>query len=150
MGITTLNILVECFNYEDENLIDYLPEGSVLIQTLNDKQADLYALCLFNSGSTNTLINQQSVPPDIPAKPGMSQPFTTTQGTYESSKIFLVQNSYFPDFCKSRKIPKIQIRLFNSPNSQYDVIISRDILKHRFVLAVLQVWLVDNNIKWLK
>ena len=50
--------LVECFNYEDENLIDYLPEGSVLIQTLNGKQADLYALCLFDSGSTNTLINQ--------------------------------------------------------------------------------------------
>ena len=106
----------------------------MLIQTLNGKQADLYALCLFDSGSTNTLINQQLIPPDIPAKSGTSQSFTTTQGTYESSKIFIAKNIYFPDFCKSRKIPKIQTRLFNSPNSRYDVIIGRDILKHGFIL----------------
>ena len=48
---------VESFNHEDDNLIDYLSEG-VLLQSLNEKQADLYALCLFDSGSTNTLINQ--------------------------------------------------------------------------------------------
>ena len=106
----------------------------MLIHTLNNKQADLHASCLFDSGSTNTLINQQSIPHGVPAKNGVSQSFTTTQGTYESSKIYFGKNIYFPDFCNSRNIPKIQLWLFNGPKSWFDVIIGRDILKHRFVL----------------
>ena len=79
---------VECFNYENKNVtIDHLPESSDLIQTLIDVQTDLYALCLFDSGSTNTLINHRVVPLEIPVRAGASQSFMTTQGTYESSKI---------------------------------------------------------------
>ena len=90
------------------------------------------------------LINQRSIPSDIPTKSGTSQSFTTTQGTHESSKIFFAQNIYFPDFCnKSRKIPKVQIWLFNSPNSRYYVIIGCDILKHGFMLDHLR-----NTISW--
>ena len=123
--------------------MDYLPEGSVLIDFLNEVRADLYALCLFDSGSTNTLINHRAVPPGIPIKLGTPQSFTTTQGTYESSKIFQARNIFFPNFCKSRSIPEVQLRLFNSPKSRYDVIISRDVLKSGFVLD--HVW---NTVAW--
>ena len=112
---------VECFSHEKENeTIDHLPEGSVLIQTLNDIRADLHALCPFNLGSTNTLINHFVVPPEIPVRVGASQSFTTT--------------IVFPDFCKSWTIPKVQFRLFHAPNSRYNVIINHDVLKHGFVL----------------
>ena len=49
---------VETFNYKNKTVIDYVREGSVLIKFLNDQEADLYTLCIFNSGNTNTLINQ--------------------------------------------------------------------------------------------
>ena len=115
----------------------------MLIEFLNDARADLYALCLFDSGSTNTLINHRAVPPCIPVRSGASQLFTTTRGTYESSKIFHARNIFFPDFCKSRSVPEVQLRLFNSPKSRYDVIISRDVLKSGFVLD--HVW---NTVAW--
>ena len=73
---------VEIYNYEEQDIDDHLPEGSILIQILNDTEADLHALCLFDSGSTNSLINQRSLPPFILAKIGKMQSFTTTQGTY--------------------------------------------------------------------
>lgn len=125
---------VERYNYENEEIIDHLPEGLILIQSLNDIQADLHALCLFNSGSSSTLINQHALPPLIKSKMGALQSFTTTQGTDESSKFYVGSNIFFPDFCKSRKISEITMRLFNSPVSRYDVIISRDVLKYGFVL----------------
>ena len=40
----------------------------------------------------------------------------------------------FPAFCKSRRIPNVNIRLFDSPSSRYDVIIGRDVLAFGFVL----------------
>ena len=46
---------VKSYNYKNENVVDHLPEGSILIQSINDTTVDLYALCLFDSGSTNTL-----------------------------------------------------------------------------------------------
>ena len=46
-------------------------------------------VCLFDSGSTNTLINHRAVLPNILARADATQSFTTTQGTYESSIIFV-------------------------------------------------------------
>ena len=61
---------VEIYNYEEKEVDDYLPEGSILVQLLNNTNADLHALCLFDPGSTNSLINQRSLPPFIQAKIG--------------------------------------------------------------------------------
>ena len=62
------------------------------------------------------------------------QSFTTTQGMYKSSKYYIGENIFFPDFCKSRKIPEISFRLFGSLKSRYDIIIGRDVSKYGFVL----------------
>lgn len=75
---------VEIYNNEDNDIIDYLPEGSILIQILNDTDADLYALCLFDSGSTNPLINQRLLPPFIQAKTGSIE---TTKATSPSTNM---------------------------------------------------------------
>ena len=42
-------------------------------------------------------------------------------------------NIYFPDFCKAWRISDVTMRLFDSPKSQYDVIIGCDILPYGFV-----------------
>ena len=76
--------VVESYNQEKVGTQDYLPEGSILIKELNDKTVNLFGLCLFDSGSTTTLINKRSVPPAVVPSRGNSQAFTTTQGTYES------------------------------------------------------------------
>ena len=57
-----------------------------------------------------------------------------TQGIYETSEIFNARNFFPPDFWKSRSMPEIQLRLFNSPKSRYDVIIGCDVLKSGFML----------------
>ena len=59
---------------------------------------------------------------------------TSTQGTYQSSKYFMGSNIFFLDFCKSRRIPKIKMRLFDSPLSRYDVIVGHGVLRCGFVL----------------
>ena len=40
----------------------------------------------------------------------------------------------FPDFCKTRTIPEMYVRLFDSPNSRYNLIIGRDVRMHGFIL----------------
>ena len=60
--------------------------------------------------------------------------FTTTQGTYSSQKYVNAQDISFHEFCKPRRIQSLQIRLFNSPASRYDIIVGRNVLTHGFVL----------------
>ncbi len=101
---------------------------------MNEKQVDAFALCLFDSGSTVTLLNERVLPPGIKPKVGQEQSFTTTQGTYSAQNYVLAKDVFVPEFCNSRSIPTLTMRLFNSPNSRYDVIVGRDVLTLGFVL----------------
>ena len=80
---------VEIYKYEEKGVGNGLPEGSILVQLLNNANADLHALCLFDSGITNSLTNQQFLPPLIQAKIGKMQSFTTTQGYMKVPNIML-------------------------------------------------------------
>ena len=80
---------VSCYNTDEvtnENEDDFLPEGTMVIKTLNKKSIVLYGLCLFDSGSTSTLINERVIPHHVTPEVGPTQQVTTTQGTYNSSK----------------------------------------------------------------
>ena len=126
--------VVETYANENKLQKDFLPEGSVLIQALNAVEVHLFGLGLFDSGSTTTLINKRSVPSCVSPMVGNAQAFTTTQGTYESSEYFMATKIFFPDFCKTRTIPEMCVRVFDSPNSKYDLILGRDVLMHGFIL----------------
>ena len=106
----------------------------MLIQTLNNRTVALFGLCLFDSGSTSTLINERAIPQIVKPLLGETQQVTTTQGIYESSKFFYAEQISFPEFCKTRYIPKIHLRTFLSPTSRYDFIVGRDVLRHGFIL----------------
>ena len=60
----------ETYDNEGEKENDFLPEGNILIKTINGKPANTFALCLFDSGSTVTLMNQRALPPGITPKVG--------------------------------------------------------------------------------
>ena len=117
-----------------ENQEDHLPEGNLFIRRLNDTLTSLYGLCLFDSGSTSTLINRHAIPPNVAPKQGATQLVTTTQGNFSSSDYFDAQEIVFPAFCSTRKIPKVHLRTFSSTTSRYDFIVGRDVLKMGFIL----------------
>ena len=89
------NYFVQTYNNEEICNHDFFPEYNILIKKLNDVDVHLFALCLYDSGSTSTLINEQAIPHGIIAKNGMPQTFTTTQGTYETSKFFAAEGNFF-------------------------------------------------------
>lgn len=79
----------------------HLPESMILIKYLNETKVDLFGLYLFDSGSTCTLLNRQTLPSLISSLHGAAQEFTITQGTYSSDEIVTDSEIFFPDFCKS-------------------------------------------------
>ena len=60
-----------------------------------------------------------------------------------SQEKFYGKNLFFPNFCKTCTIPSTNVQMFDSPYSQYDNIIGRDILGHGFILDHAQ-----NVITW--
>ena len=106
----------------------------MVVSTLNKKSVALFGLCLFDSGSTNTLINERAIPHHVDPRIGPTQQVTTTQGTYNSTKYFLGETIYFPEFCKTRFIQQVTLRTFNSCTSRYDFIVGRDVLQKGFIL----------------
>ena len=84
----------------DSDHRDYLPEGSLSVRKLNDSPVSLFGLCLVDSGSTSTLINERAVPPNVKPRLGDPQVVTTTQGTYSSKIISMHSKLYFPNFAK--------------------------------------------------
>ena len=122
---------------------DHIPEGTLSLCKLNGHPVSLFGLCLFDSGSTSTLINEHAIPPNVEPKWGDNQLVTTTQGTYSSKKYFDASEIMFLEFCKIRMIPTVHLRTFSSDNSRYNFIVGRDILKLGFILDHAQsriVW----------
>ena len=112
---------------DDNNHQDHLPKGTLSIRMLNGSPVSLFGLCLFDSGSTSTLINEHVVPPEVKPRFGDPQLVTTTQGTYSSKHYFDASEIMFPEFCKTRMIPTVHLRTFSSATSRYDFIVGHDI-----------------------
>ena len=106
----------------------------MVVKTLNKKSVALFGLCLFDSDSVNTLINERAIPHHMDPQIGPTQQVTTTQGTYNSSNYFLGETISFPDFCKTRFLQQVILRNFNSRTSGYDFIVGSDVLQKGFIL----------------
>ena len=66
----------------------------MVIKTLSDTNTALFGLCLFDSGSTSTLINVHAVSPHIKPKSSQDQQITTTEGIYSSNEYILMLQKY--------------------------------------------------------
>ena len=79
------NYYVSSHNTNDTEITDdHLTEGTCNIGSLNDEPTNLFVLCLFDSGSSSTLINDGAMSITIKPHLGDPQRFTTTQGVGES------------------------------------------------------------------
>ena len=125
---------------------NHLPEGTLSLYKLNGHPVSLFGLCLFESGSTSTLINECAVPPNVEPRLGDGQLVTTSQDIYSSKKYFDASEIMFPELCKTRTIPTVHLRTFSSNNSRYNFIVGRDILKLGFILDHAQSRIVWNGL----
>ena len=57
---------------------DWLPEGNVVIKSMNQTEIVIMGLGLFDLGSSSTLINKRLIPKNIKSKQGPQQNITTT------------------------------------------------------------------------
>ena len=100
---------------------------------------------LFDSGTTNTMVNDQCLPfgtvPDI----GASRSTKTVNGTFNTSRTVSIKGIQFPEFA-NRKIPDFKADVFHSPNCRYDMIIGRSELSTMGINFDFQT----HTITWLK
>ena len=67
---------------------------------MNGRPGNTLELCLLDSGSTATLLNQRMLPPEVTPKVGTAQAFTTTQGTYSVQDFVTSEEIFFLTFAK--------------------------------------------------
>ena len=65
-------------NAEEESEQDYLLESNMNIQIPSNTPVSFFGLCLFNSGSTSTLISKCTVPPQVKTRLCSNQMVITT------------------------------------------------------------------------
>ena len=85
-------------------------------------------VALLDSGSSHTMVKQNSLPHGT--IPNQSEPkrTTTTNGTFSTNSEVHLHQVKFPEF-GNHCIDNIKADIFDSPSCRYDLIIGRDILK---------------------
>ena len=85
---------------------------------------------LFDSGSDTTLLNRRALPKG--ANPRLVEPVAMTgvNSTKAHDQIVLLEGITFPEFSPTKKVSgPIEARVFDNPNSAYDVILGMDVLQ---------------------
>ena len=77
---------------------DNLPEGDLIIEILKETNVALFGLCLFDSGSTSTLINEPAIPFHGKGKQESIQKITAAQGNYLLTEYFYAAKLCFSNF----------------------------------------------------
>ena len=118
-----------------------------LILTFKQKKLNKKLLrCLFDAGGSHTNINKRSLPEGIKVtKINDAINATTAAGPFKMDEEVLLKNVILPEFSKSFKIDSFSATIFNSPGSQYDIILGRDMLKQ----MKLDVSYTNHTVTWL-
>jgi transposase InsO family protein len=115
---------------KDKMHSDVAPVCIVKIHYISGIRLDRPLICLFDTGSTGTMIQQRCLPPG--AKPNISNQkriTTTINGSFDTSLSVQLNDISLPEFVNGRIIDGIEARLFDSPSCRYDIIFGRDFLK---------------------
>jgi hypothetical protein len=84
-------------------------------------------LVLFDSGSIHTWWNIKSIPGGVVPRKVDSSSSATLAGPMQSNLEVTVEDVTFPEFFKTRRIGKVEARVFTA-ECRYDAIIGRDLL----------------------
>jgi Retroviral aspartyl protease./Reverse transcriptase (RNA-dependent DNA polymerase). len=87
--------------------------------------------CLFDSGSSNTIIKRERLPSNVTPKT-LQFPIhsNTIMGQQEIKNYVEIENIVLPEFSCSNKIEKAQVYVIDSKYCHYDMIIGRDFMKN--------------------
>ena len=90
------------------------------------------------------MINRTCFPFGVDTLKGPLKLTTTTNGTYQTSEIVIIQNLKFPEF-GNRSIGDVKADVFYSPNCKYDIILGRTELRKMGVMFNF----ADDTVTWL-
>ena len=125
---------------------DIAPDCIVRIKYIGGIRLERPLICLLNTGSTRTMVQEKCLPPG--EKPNISKTkriTTTTNGSFDTSLSVNLSDISFLEFVNGRTVDGVEARLFDSPTCRYDIIFGRDFLRKtnmKFVFA-------DNTIHWM-
>ena len=103
---------------------------------------------LLDSGSTGCLYNRRAIPYGSKTiKTKHSTVSTTTQGTYESNEIVMMEDVQMMEFTNSRHVRGVGASVFDSPTCPYDIILGRDFL--RSIRLMIEFDFQTDTIVWL-
>ena len=123
-----------------------IPIVVVAVKTVNGVKLPRPLLCLLDSGSTGCLYNRRAIPYGSKTiKTKHSTVSTTTQGTYESNEIVMMEDVQMMEFTNSRHVRGVGASVFDSPTCPYDIILGRDFLRSIGLMIDFQT----DTIVWL-
>lgn len=100
-------------------------------------------LCLFDSGSSHTWVNEKVIPSDAPIQLDQQIVSHTMAGIMKDNRVVLVKEAVLPEFFSTHKLTNIQMQVFSTA-CHYDIIMGHDMLQD----LVLGINLKNTRVHW--
>ena len=107
---------------------DLVPATLVTTAAIHFHLSQRPLVALLDSGSTATLFNRRALPSGCNTFTLPKCTTVTTAGTFTSSQGLYLTDLKLIEFSPTKKINSVTMRVFNSPECVYDIIIGRDLL----------------------
>ena len=117
--------------------IDHVPLASCIVSTIQGQPATKPKIVLFDTGADGSWMKQDALPPGAVPKKGRTTSSATLAGDMQSNLTVELQGIVFPDFFKTRRIDKWEVKVFNAP-CRYDAIFGRDLLQELGLIISFQ------------
>ena len=122
------------------------PIAMVKVKTINKIQVDRSLVCIPATGSTWTMIQSRSLPPDVVMNVSPEKRMTiTANGFFNTLRLMKLRNIQLPEFVNGRVVGGMETRLFHSPECRYDIIFGRDFLQS----SMMKFCFHTNTTNWL-
>ena len=109
---------------------DIAPVCIVKINYIGGIRLDRPLVCLLDTGSTGTMIQNWCLPPGSRPMISKEKKITTTiNGTFDTSLSVNLSDISLPEFVNGRTVDGVEARLFDSHTCRYDIIFGRDFLR---------------------
>ena len=125
---------------------DIAPVCIVKINYIGGIRLDRPLVCLLDTGSTGTMIQNRCLPPGSQPMISKEKKITTTiNGTFDTSLSVNLSDISLPEFVNGRTVDGVEARLFDSETCRYDIIFGRDFLRK----AKMKFCFKRNIVEWM-
>ena len=125
---------------------DIAPVCIVKINYIGGIRLDRPLVCLLDTGSTGTMIQNRCLPPGSQPMISKEKKITTTMnGTFDTSLSVNLSDISLPEFVNGRTVDGVEARLFDSETCRYDIIFGRDFLRK----ANMKFCFKRNIVEWM-